>query len=230
MRFSVRSWVLLGTVVLPAPGDPAWRSLGFPGIRQHTHYEVEIAGGTAAFVARSRCSASAMYVPAETIDVRVTPRLRWRWKLTAGIDVADEKTRAGDDFAARVYVMFRFEPARASAWKRLQHALARRLYGEVIPGNTINYVWASRAAPGERWRSPYTPLAEVIVKRSGPRAGWVEEEVDLEADHIAAFGHRPPPLLSVAVMSDTDNTCQRAEASFADFRFVGRAESGSGGG
>lgn len=215
-----RPLILFAAVALPPPGDSAWRALEFPKIPEHTRYEVVAVDGTQAFDAKAKCSASAMYIPAEAIDLKTTPRLRWRWKLEKGIDVADEKAKVGDDFAARVYVMFRFDPEHASLWQRAQHALAKTIYGDMIPGNTINYVWAARAPVGASWKSPYTDSSQMIVKRSGTAPGWMEEDVDLLTDYVASFGHTPPPLLSVAVMSDTDNTCQEAKAYFADFRFA----------
>lgn len=208
-------------IQLPLPGDSAWEPLEFPKISKHTRYNVEMIDGSPAYVARADCSASAMYVPTESVDLLKTPVLRWRWKLEKGIDVADERAKAGDDFAARVYVMFRFDPEQASLWQRAQHALGTALYGDIVPGNAINYVWASRAPIGASWKSPYTSASQMIVKESSERDGWVEEEANLEADYVAAFGHAPPPLLAVAVMSDADNTCQKAKAYFMEFQFSG---------
>lgn len=208
-------------IQLPPPGDSAWQPLEFPKIRKHTEYSVEQIDGSPAYVARADCSASAMVVPAESIDLEKTPVLRWRWKLEDGIDVGDERAKAGDDFAARVYVMFRFDPEQASLWQRAQHAVGTALYGDIVPGNAINYVWASKVSTGESWKSPYTNSSQMIVKQSGEENGWMEEEANLESDYVAAFGHAPPPLLAIAVMSDADNTCQKAKAYFVDFQFSG---------
>jgi hypothetical protein len=206
-------------ILLPPPGNSAWKALEFPKIPKHTEYRVEDIEGSPAFMARADCSASAMYVPAESIDLDKTPVLHWRWKVEEGIDVGDERARAGDDFAARVYVMFRFDPRQASLWERAQHALGTALYGDLVPGNAINYVWASRAAVGSSWKSPYTGASQMIVKRSGVADGWAEEAADLRADYAAAFGQAPPPLLALAVMSDADNTCQKSKAYFMEFQF-----------
>lgn len=216
--------VMAGTAAaetpLPEPGSAAWRSLRFPKIPGHTKYEVVEIDGTTAFKAIASCSASAMYVPAQSIDLSSTPVLRWRWKVEDGIDVGDERSQAGDDFAARVYVMFEFDRDNASLWQRAKHAVVQRIYGETVPGNTLNYVWSSRAEVGTRWESPYTDAAHLIVKRSGAGSGWVEEQADIVADYRSAFASEPTPMLSVAIMSDTDNTCQDAIAYFADVRLT----------
>lgn len=207
---------------LPSPASAAWRSIEFPTIAEHTVYEVVQADGIAAFKAQADCSASGMVVSAESIDLDATPVLRWRWRVEKGVDAADERTKAGDDFAARVYVMFHFDDANASWLQRLTRAVTRQVYGDVIPGNAINYVWSSSAAVGQGWKSPYTEASQIIVKGTGESGGWVESRADVVADYRAAFGHEPTALLSVGVMSDADNTCRKAVAYFADFRFTPR--------
>ena len=61
---------------------------------------------------------------------------------------------------------------------------------------------------------------------AGPLGVWRSEEVDVLADYRAHFGGPVPPVVAVAVMSDSDNSCQAAEAYFARFRFG----AGTGGG
>jgi hypothetical protein len=60
----------------------------------------------------------------------------------------------------------------------------------------------------------------MIVAQTGGGDGWIESYANIAADYRAGFGHEPTELLSVAVMSDADNTCQKAVAYFADFRFT----------
>jgi hypothetical protein len=54
---------------------------------------------------------------------------------------------------------------------------------------------------------------------AGPLGLWRSEEVDVLADYRAHFGAPVPPVVAVAVMSDSDNSCQAAEAYLARFRF-----------
>jgi hypothetical protein len=54
---------------------------------------------------------------------------------------------------------------------------------------------------------------------AGPLGVWRSEEVDVLADYRARFGAPVPPVVAVAVMSDSDNSCQAAEAYLARFRF-----------
>jgi hypothetical protein len=139
-----------------------------------------------------------------------------------GLQPHDERVKAGDDFAARVSVLFQFDPQHASVWEKLRHRLAAIRYGDLVPGNVIGYVWSSREPAKTSWESPYAASSRLISLGSGALPQWTEESVDVVADYTAAFGHVPSPALAIAVMTDTDNTCQQATAYYADFRFLSR--------
>ena len=212
---------------LPLPGDPAWRPITFPSIERHTRFEAVDASETRsgrAWKARADCSASGMAVDVGPIDLVRDPQiLSWRWRrrqLPAPVRTveADERERAGDDFAARVYVMFELDPRRLGAWLRLRHSIASRVLGRKLPGHLLNYVWARRLPSGSDWPSPHDTPGHLIALRSGGDAGWLEERVDLRVDHERHFGTARTPLVAIGIMSDTDDHCSRAEAWFADLR------------
>ena len=209
-------------VVLSAPGTDGWRPREFPKIHRHTRYTVVHIDGVDAIKAEADCSASALYLPVDTIDIAATPRLQWRWKVESGLRIADERVKAGDDFAARVYVMFQFDPAHASLWERTQHAIAAKLYSETLPGNAIDYVWSSREPAGATWNNPFAAAAKMVSRGAGAWSQWQTAVVDLAADYQALFAHQPPPVLGVALMTDADNSCQQVTAYYADFRFLSR--------
>jgi len=126
-------------------------------------------------------------------------RLRWSWKVRQALDAAaDERSRAGDDFTARVFVVFEtsFIPLRTRA---------------------INYVWASREPVGAIFPSPYTANVAMFVVRSGnvDAGRWCDESRDVLADYRKFFGRSPEKISAVAVLVDTDNTGREAEAWFA---------------
>jgi hypothetical protein len=219
---------------LPQPGDPAWKPLRFRSIETPTRYEVRVdPDGRPAFRAISECGASAMRLALpETISAARTPRLAWRWRIEEALDVADETTRSGDDFAARVYVLFPFEPGRHGMLDRLQRQLGHSLFGVEMPGQTLNYVWSSRAPIGQSWTSPHHADARLVaVATSRPQAGqaensangeWSEIVVDWAADAEREFedGPRAAPY-ALAIMVDADAVCGRAVAWFSDFRLLG---------
>ncbi|MDH3519590.1 MAG: DUF3047 domain-containing protein [Myxococcales bacterium] len=208
-------------IALPAPGSPTWRSLEFPRIERHTAYGVE--ADERALRARSACAASGLLLPLDDIDLRQTPRLRWRWRIPQPIETArDERSKAGDDFAARVYVAFAFEPERASLFERARRRLGAALYGEQLPGSALAYVWSRAEPAGASWENPFVASSRMISRGMGPLPDWRVEEVDLLADYTRFFGTEAPAALFLAVMTDTDETCSEAEALYADFWLLGR--------
>jgi hypothetical protein len=214
---------------LPPPGEPPWRVTALRGVERVTDYAPLAAGGVPALRATSRCAASGLSLPLDDVDLRRTPVLAWRWRVERPLEVADEQSRAGDDFAARVYATFRLERERASLLERLWHRLAESYYGEELPGSALVFVWAGRSPPGRSWPSPYTSSVRVVVLRSGAAGAWESERVDLPRAYREAFGREPPPLRGIALMSDSDNSCQEAVAWYAGFRLLGEAEAAAEG-
>jgi hypothetical protein len=210
-------------VALPEPSAETWRALEFPRIEKHTRYERVQDGGRPVLRAVSECSASALLTPLDGIDLAQTPLLRWRWKVSAPLAVdASEREKAGDDFAARVYVAFAFESERASLFERARHAIGVSLYGEEMPGLALDYVWSRAEPAGAHWENPYTASSLMLSLGPAPAGIWRDAEADILADYQRFIGGRPPRALFVALMSDSDDSCSRAEASYADFRLAER--------
>jgi len=160
------------------------------------------------------------------VDLEATPHLCWLWRVDAPLVTADMTTKAGDDYAARVYVSFKVEPGALGIGTRAKLALARSIYGDEVPDAALNYVWDNRQPVGTLMANAYTDRTRMIVLRSGAgdAGGWVVERRDVAQDFKRAFGDLPAQLGGIALASDTDNTGERARAGFAEFRFVSRDE------
>jgi hypothetical protein len=184
-----------------------WEPLYFHGIARHTRYAVKRQGDSHVLEATSNDSASAL-VCKRTFDIRDYPILHWRWKVDHLYAGGNYRRKDGDDYPLRIYVMFAYEPAKASLVTRLQYALARAIYGRYPPQSSLDYIWANRADATERVHSPYTRRSVMIPVEHGPRkvGQWVDETVNVLADYRAAFGGDPPPQAALAVMNDADNT------------------------
>jgi hypothetical protein len=215
-----------GEVGLPPPGRDHWRPLAFPKVSRETVYTPVELDGREAVRAESRCSASALLLRLEALDLERTPRLRWEWRVERDVAVADHRIKEGDDFAARVYVLFEFRPESAGVWERLRRRATAVMFGSELPGNAVNYVWSSREPAGAVWDNPFTAHSRMVSRGAGPLGVWRSEEVDVLADYRARFGAPVPPVVAVAVMSDSDNSCQAAEAYLARFRFGAGTEDG----
>ena len=184
-----------------------WQEFHFPKITRHSTYTIERENGTTCLRTESHASASAI-VHKTTFNVHEYPRARWRWKVKNVYAKGNARTKKGDDYPIRIYVMFEYRPDTAGAWERFAYGMARRLYGRYPPHSSLSYVCASRDEGARILNSPYTERAKMILLRKGPaRAGvWQEEEVDLLDDYRKAFGSDPPERARIAVMNDSDDT------------------------
>jgi hypothetical protein len=204
-----------------AEGLPqGWETLTFPKIPQHTTYVVEQSEGNFYLKAESRASASGLIKRVE-IDPKLYPILSWRWKVEQIIKTGDERRKDRDDYAARVYITFKYDPQKASLWEKITYGTYKTLYGEYPPKASINYIWANKLAKGESAASPYTDRSFMIAVESGTiGAGvWLTEERNVFEDYRRLFGEDPPLIQGIAVMTDTDNTGESAVAYYDDIVF-----------
>jgi hypothetical protein len=209
--------VLLSSAPLLAPsGLPAgWEELSFPKIKARTAYEWS--PSSAAIHAKADRSASGLIYRA-SVSPAALPVLRWRWKIASPLPRGDEREKSGDDYAARVYVTFKYEPSRVPLLTRLKYGTIKLFKGERPPYNAICYIWANKLAAGESAPSPYTRRVMMVAARSGEGGAgeWRSEERDVLADYRRLFGEEPPPYAGVALMTDADDTKGSAEAWYAD--------------
>ncbi len=132
-------------------------------------------------------------------------RISWRWKVAQSLAGNDrERLISGDDYAARVFVFF--GPALFSPEMR-----------------AVCYVWANEESIGSIYPSPYSERIATIVLQSGDElAGeWTVESRDPFEDYRRAFGDDPPPINTVGLLVDTDDTGGEATAWFADLELRG---------
>jgi hypothetical protein len=161
------------------------------------------------------------------VDLKATPILCWRWRVDDVVSNADMSTKAGDDYAARIYVAFKLPADKIDFGLRLKLSLARSIYGDHVPDAALNYVWDNTHAVGHKQFNAYTDRTQMIVQQSGSEQAkkWINERVDVLADVVKAYGSDQAVINLLAVASDTDNTKQAARAGFADIHFVARDQS-----
>lgn len=206
---------------IPAP----WRIERLNEDIAPTRYRLRLWDGVHAVEAHAVNSMALLARPVD-VDLGRTPVLCWRWRVDAPLKNADMTSKAGDDYAARVYLSFAVPPDSLGLGTRMALALARSLRGNAVPDAAINYIWDNRHPVGTWQPNAYTDRARMLVLRSGAAdAGrWAEERRDVGADFLKAFGHAPARLTGLAIAADTDNTGEEARAGFADFRFVEKEE------
>jgi hypothetical protein len=172
-----------------------WREKSFAG---HTAYALR----DGALCADSRASGSGRYREIR-IDLERTPWLHWSWRLGRELAPGDERSKPGDDYAARVYVVF---SGGALFWRT----------------RAINYVWSAGQPVGATWPNAFTANAQMVAAESGNarRGEWVEERHDVRADYRRLFGEEATHADAVAIMTDTDNGGGAAAACYGDIWFA----------
>lgn len=204
----------------PGTGLPVgWKPLTFKKIPKQTEYVLVKDGEQVVVKATSDASASGL-----TKEVAINPKdypiVRWRWKVESLLQHSDVSRKGGDDYPARLYITFAYDPDYVSFGRKLKYKAGRALFGD-IPIGALNYIWETKTPVGTIVENAYTDFAQMIVVESGPsRVGmWVEEERNIYEDYKKAFGGEPSLINGVAIMSDTDNTKERAVAFYGDIEF-----------
>ncbi len=197
-----------------------WEPLTFKKIKAHTVYGMVEDQGRTVIKAHSQASASGL-IRKIAIDVKKYPMVQWRWKITQVNEKTDVTQKSGDDYPARVYVAFVYDPEKAGIWEKARFKTARLIYGEYPPATVVTYIWANRVPKETRVPNPYVKEVMMIAVQSGKdKAGtWVTEERNIYQDYLDSFGHPPPMTSGVAIMTDTDNTGQTSTAFYGDIFF-----------
>ena len=218
----------VGAFSIAAPGGPwpdGWKPLTFPKIPQHTRYDLVKDGDRVAVKAASQASSSG-YTKEILIDPKEYPIIQWQWKVSNVLKGGDVSKQTGDDYPARIYVTFQYDSAKVSLFGKAKYEAAKLIYGQYPPLGAINYIWESRAPLGTIVKNPYTDQVQMIVVESGPAKlnTWITEERNVYEDYKRAFGEEPPMISGIAIMSDTDNTGESAEAYYGDIVLKKRSE------
>jgi len=175
-------------------GLAGWETKVFKGL---TDYKLAPENGRNVLRAHSHGTASGLFKKVN-LDPQRFRYLRWSWKVAGIVEKGDEKTKAGDDYAARVYIVF---PGRFF-WQT----------------RAINYIWANRLGVGQSIPNAFTGNAMMVAVESGPaRAGqWLTEERDILADYRRLFNEEPRKIGAISIMTDTDNTGSEATAWYGE--------------
>lgn len=195
----------------------SWNVLTFGSIDEHTSYTLIKDKNINVVKAESNKSASGL-----TKVIRFNPKeypyLSWRWKVNKTISGTDVTKKSGDDYAARIYVMFDYDVKDLPEAEQSRVGWYKFFNGKLPPLATINYIWANKADVGNIISSAYTSRVKMVTLKNKDSAlqKWHVEERNIYEDYKKAFGEEPKEVISLAIMTDTDNTNSMAESYFGD--------------
>lgn len=214
---TVSPWAQVSTA---ESANGIWRHQEFPGKRANRyHYALKDGRHTVVVSASSSVSMLRQALRIEPADLH---RVRFSWKVPALIDSADLNDRDLADSPVRVVLAFEGDRSKFSARDAMLSELAHALTGEPMPYATLMYVWDNRAAPGTVVTSKRTSRIRKLVMESGPLKlnQWLDYERDVRADFEKAFGEPPGALVSIGIMTDTDNTASTSTAWYGPVQLV----------
>jgi hypothetical protein len=200
-----------------------WEPFEFPKIKEHSTYtivEESVPPSSqlgSVLKAESNASASAIMYK-EHFDVYEYPLLEWRWKVENVYEKGDAKKKSGDDYPLRIYVVFEYDPKKASFGKRLKYKAAKARHGEYPPHSLLNYIWANKEHTEDILTNKYADESKMVLLRKGKEGvnTWQVEHVNVLEDYRKAFDEDPPKIGSIVIMNDSDNTKEHA-VSYVDY-------------
>lgn len=179
-----------------------WEEKSFKGNSQYSFVEVKSNKKLIKVLRASTEGQASGLFKDVVIDLQKTPYLHWSWQVKNLLEGNDERSKEGDDYPARIYVV---------------------VSGGVFFWNTkaINYVWSSNQPQGSEWPNAYTGNAKMIAVQAGKEkvGQWVKEKRNVREDLKRLFGDDLTQIDAIAVMVDGDNTGQSATSFFGDIYF-----------
>ncbi len=125
------------------------------------------------------------------IKTQKSTKLSWYWRTNTILKDINQKSKFGDDYVGRMYVIFNnstsfFDPNLKA----------------------ICYVWGANLSQYEKFNSPYSENIKIIVLKNNRSKinTWFKENRNLYNDFEDAFGEPPSNISGVAFMVDTDNS------------------------
>ena len=203
--------ILLQTLFNPVFADKAfspeqiiqWKSKSFVG---DTVYSVEFDKQLNQSIIRAESdnTASGLFYE-ERINLDKTPYLSWSWRVEKFPALDNEKTKSGDDYAARIYIVIK------DGWTPLGT-------------KAVNYVWSQQSPLEASWPNPFAgdKAMMLAVQQGSSDSGWVMEKRNLKEDLKRLFGKDFQYIDGIAIMTDTDNTGSSAISYYSGLTLTGQ--------
>ncbi len=170
--------------------------------KAETHYQLQTLDGSVVLKADSQKAGSGLFKE-HRIDLEQTPFLNWSWRISNRLTGLNEQSKAGDDYAVRVYVVVK---GGLAFWQT----------------KAVNYVWSSNQIKDSVWPNAFAGNHAMMLALRGtesPLNVWQTEKRNVRADFKKLFGEDIRTIDAVAIMTDTDNSNAKVSAYYGDIWF-----------
>jgi len=198
MSFADENEIMIGA--FSAGTMSGWEAVEFNSVTRYQFLEGQDGSG---LLAESNNSASGL-MHKRKVDIQQFPFLNWRWKAMKKLPSMKEKTKGGDDYVARIYVVV------SDGWFFWQT-------------KALNYVWSSQSDKGTSWPNAYAPdNAKMISLRTSTDELniWFEEKRNVLDDLKQWLGKEFKYIDAIAIMTDSDDSGLEASAIYGDIFFT----------
>ena len=190
--------------------------------KRRTRYETRGRNGDTVIWAHADSAASGL-VRKVNLDPVALPWIEWRWRIDALVPGADNTDRYAEDAPVRIVLAFEGDRRRLPLRDQLFFEQARLLSGgQEMPYATLMYIWENRQPVESVITNPHTARVRKIVVASGENGvgRWQRYRRNIVEDYRRAYGTEPGRLIGIAILTDTDNTRQRASAQYGKIRLL----------
>ena len=159
-----------GASLLAPPGAAAWVSAPLPAQKLlPTRFDLREVDGRPAWRVESPASYGNLVQVVQVAGAQART-VTWRWRLDRAIERADLLTKAGDDAALKVCLLFDMPAERVPFVERQLLRVARAASGQALPAATLCYVWAPLVSATAA-RSPGAGAGGALGRTSSGAAG-----------------------------------------------------------
>ena len=200
---------------------PGWEAWPLAPNKRLTQYKLVRTREGVALEASADRSASGL-VARVSIDPAERPVIEWRWRVDRLIEGADTTQRSGDDSPVRIVLAFDGDKSTLPLRDKMMFEKARLISGRELPYATLMYIWENRQPVESVIGNALTSRVRKLVVASGEQGlkSWQSYRRNYVDDYRKVFGAEPGRLIGVAILSDTDNTEEKAVAWYGDIRVL----------
>jgi len=196
---------------------PEWKHLSMASFKNNTEYALVADEG--AVVVKATAHSAGSFLAAHTdFDPHQFPMLSWRWKVIQGIPNANTAEQSKEDAPARLMIGFAGDTSKLSFRERAAASAAQTISGQALPYATLMYIWGGKVAVDSITVSSRSSRIRMLAVAADDQGigSWHTYTRNLVADFKRVFGEEPGKVMSIEVMTDTDNTGGDAQALYGD--------------
>jgi len=201
------------------PGAPpqGWKPFSLASTKKNTDYTLVSEDGVVALRAMAHGSASAMEFKTQ-FDPHKFPMLSFRWKVAQGIPEANNADVNKEDSPLRVMIGFDGDTSKLGFKDKFASSLAQTASGQPLPYATLMYIWGNKVAPHSLTVSGRTSRIRMLALNVDDKGigKWQSFTRNLVEDYKRVFAEEPGNVISIQLLTDTDNTGDDALAFYGD--------------